>query len=264
MAEQNTAVHWSREDEIGILTLDRPESMNAITLESRQELCDVLGQIGREKDLRAVIITGAGKAFSAGGDLETLASRAREFRARGGARELFSNHMARALLDLEMPLIAAINGPAVGAGLAITLACDLRIAVHGARFGAVSTRVGLSPEYATSFLLPRIVGLTKASELVLTARLFDAPEALAMGLIGEIVEADELMTRARALAHQITALPLVAVRMAKQSLRYGLDCTLTQALSYEELAESYCLTSDDHVEAIDAFLHKRKPSFTDR
>ncbi|MBW1789401.1 MAG: enoyl-CoA hydratase/isomerase family protein, partial [Deltaproteobacteria bacterium] len=163
-----------------------------------------------------------------------------------------------------IPIIAAINGAAVGGGFTLSLTCDIRIASEAARFGAVFARVGLSPEYGSSFLLSRVVGLTKASELVLTARIFDAQEALSMGLVGEVVPEEQLMARAKEIAGQIAGLSPVAVRMGKRTLRHGLDSTLSQALDYEELAESHCFSSLDHQESVKAFMEKRAPEFKGR
>jgi|Deesub1362A_J573_1020465.scaffolds.fasta_scaffold00113_81 2-(1,2-epoxy-1,2-dihydrophenyl)acetyl-CoA isomerase len=252
---------WTKEDSVGVLRFNRPERLNALNLEMHQELADLLSHLRKDPELRSVIVTGEGEAFCAGGDLHRFRDEARRHRERGGARELFSNNLSRAFLSMEIPLIAAINGTAVGGGFTLALTCDLRIASEGARFGAVFARVGLAPEYGSSFLLPRIVGLTRAAELILTARIFDAQEALGMGLLSEVVPADRLMERARELAHRIASLPPLAVRMAKRAIRHGLECTLSQALDYEELAETHCFSSHDHQEAVEAFLEHRDPRF---
>jgi enoyl-CoA hydratase/carnithine racemase len=223
-----------------------------------------MARVARQPDLRVVILTGEGKAFSAGGDLDGFLSRSIKHQEQGGAKELFYNDMARTFLGVETPLIAAVNGPAVGGGFTLSLTCDLRIASEEARFGAVFARVGLSPEYGSSFLLSRIVGLTKASELVLTARIIDAQEALAIGLVNEVVPGNELIRRAREVAQQIASLPPLAVRMAKRALRHGLESTLSQALDYEEIVETHCFSSLDHREAVRAFLEKRTPDFKGR
>ncbi len=264
MEREYTAIEWDRDGPIGIITLNRPEQHNAMGPELKEELFHILDRVALEKDLRVLIITGSGKAFSAGGDLEVFLKKSRDHQEQGGAIELFSNNLSRKFLSVEIPVIAAVNGAAVGGGLTISLTCDLRLASEEARFGAVFAKVGLSPEYGSSFLLSRIVGLTKASELILTARIFDAEEALRIGLVSEVVSSDELMGRAKALAVQIASLSPVAVRMAKRTLRHGLESTLSQALDYEELAESRCFSSLDHQEAVMAFLEKRPPEFQDR
>lgn len=235
--------------------------MNALDLEIKEELLDLLKRLPDEPELRAVILTGSGSTFCAGGDLNKFLANSTEHQKRGGAVRLFSNHLARAFIGVEIPLIAAINGPAVGGGFTLALTCDIRIASEEARFGAVFARVGLSPEYGSSFLLVRAVGLTKASELILTARIFDSKEALDIDLITEVVPQNQLMERARALAQEIAALPPISVRMAKRTLRHGLESTLSQALDYEELCESYCFSSLDHQEAVRSFIEKRAPDF---
>jgi|APSaa5957512622_1039677.scaffolds.fasta_scaffold22147_3 enoyl-CoA hydratase/carnithine racemase len=255
------AIKWERDGHIGILTLNQPDKMNALGPELRAELEDCISQIPAEKDLRVVIFTATGKAFSAGGDMETFLQTAVDRQERGGADSLFTNDMSRKFLNVEIPIIAAINGVAVGGGFTLSLTCDIRIASENARFGAVFARVGVSPEYGSSFLLSRIVGLTKASELVLTARLFDAQEALSIGLLNDVVAPEDLMTKAREYAEQIAALPPVAIRLGKRTLRHGLESTLSQALDYEELAETHCFSSLDHQEAVRSFLEKRAPEF---
>ncbi|MBW2283520.1 MAG: enoyl-CoA hydratase/isomerase family protein [Deltaproteobacteria bacterium] len=259
-----SAIQWEREGHVGIITLNRPEQLNAIGPELREELPDIMDRVAADAELRVLIITGTGKAFSAGGDLGGFLQRSRSYQAQGGAIDLFSNSMSRKFLGVEIPIIAAINGAAVGGGFTLSLTCDIRIASEAARFGAVFARVGLSPEYGSSFLLSRVVGLTKASELVLTARIFDAQEALSMGLVGEVVPEEQLMARAKEIAGQIAGLSPVAVRMGKRTLRHGLDSTLSQALDYEELAESHCFSSLDHQESVKAFMEKRAPEFKGR
>lgn len=255
---------WEQEDGIGIIRFNRPEVLNALAQDLSEELCDLLPRLNQIEDLRVVIFTGEGKAFSAGGDLQGFLERYNAHAEKGGAPELFRNKVPRALLDVEVPLIAAINGPAVGGGLTLSLICNLRIASENARFGAAFARVGLAPEYGSSFLLSRIVGLTRASELILTARIFDAKEALSYGLVTEVVSPDDLLPRAQELAKEISAHSPLAVKMCKRVLLHGLDCNLKQALDYEEMVETHCFSSLDHRESVKAFLEKRKPVFQNR
>ncbi|MBU2648652.1 enoyl-CoA hydratase/isomerase family protein [bacterium] len=264
MTADYKTIAWQRDGHIGILTLNQPDSMNALSPRLSAELADCVDRIPDEKNLRVVIFTGAGKAFSAGGDMDSFLLRSIARQENGGAGDLFSNSMSRRFLKIEIPVIAAINGAAIGGGFTLALTCDLRIAAESARFGAVFARVGLSPEYGSSYLLSRIIGLTKASELVLTARIFDAGEALDIGLLNEVTTPDNLLPRARELAGQIAALPPVAIRMAKRTLRHGLESTLSQALDYEELAETHCFSTLDHQEAVRSFLEKRTPEFQGR
>jgi len=260
MTSKYSALKWECEGAIGILTFNQPENLNALGPQIYEELMDFMERIHLQEDLQVVIITGEGKAFSAGGDMDGFLSRSVAHHEKGGAIDLFTNEMARKFLNVEIPLIAAVNGAAVGGGFTLSLTCDLRIASEEALFGAVFAKVGLSPEYGSSFLLSRIVGLTKASELVLTAKIFGAQEALDMSLISEVVPPEKLLERARALAQEIASLPPVA----KRTLRHGLESTLSQALDFEELAETHCFSSLDHQEACRAFLEKRSPKFQGR
>lgn len=254
-------IAWRQDGPVGVITLNVPDKLNALSLEMQSELHACVDGIQALSDLRVLIITGAGSAFCAGGDLQGFLERSKAHHEKGGARELFINHLSRKFMSIEIPVIAAINGPAVGGGFTLSLTCDLRLAAEGARFGAVFARVGLSPEYGSSFLLSRIVGLTKANELVLTARIFDAREAKEIGLVNEVVPEDRLMERAMETARQIASLPPLAVRMAKRTLRHGLESTFSQALDYEEMVETHCFSSLDHQEAVKAFLEKREPRF---
>jgi len=255
---------WEREEQFGIIRFNRPEALNALSLDLQEELLDLLPRLNHMEGLRAVIITGEGKAFSAGGDLQGFLDNYQRYVERGGTHELFRNRVPRALLGVEIPLIAAINGPAVGGGLTLSLTCDFRIASEEARFGAVFARVGLAPEYGSSFLLSRIVGLTRATEMILTARIINAKEALGYGLISEVLSGDKLMDRARDIAMQVAALSPIGIRMCKRVLLHGLDCTLSQAIEYEELAETLCFSSLDHKESVSAFVEKRTPKFSNR
>jgi len=255
---------WQRKGNIGIITFNNPDSYNSLSAEMETELMDLLPRLNGEKDLHAVILTGAGKAFGAGGDMQRFLNGARNRREQGGVGFIFSNRLARALLAVEIPLIAAINGAAVGAGLTISLTCDLRIASEHGLFGAVFSKVGIAPEFASSFLLSRIVGVTKANEMALTAKIIDAKEALTAGLISEITSPEDLLPRAEELAGQIADLPAFGIRVTKRVLRHGMSATMEQALDYEEHAETLCLSTLDHEEAIKAFIEKRQPIFIGR
>lgn len=252
---------WRKEGHVGVLRLNNPKALNALSMELQEDLVGFLPTLNTIDDLRVVILTGAGKAFSAGGDLKAFSRRYDRYRERGGLRPVYSNRVAQALLDVEVPVIAAVNGHAVGGGLTLSLISDLRLASDKAHFGAAFVKVGICPEYGSSFFLSRVVGVTKASEMVLTARPIDAQEALACRLVSEVVPDDRLMARAHELAEGIAQLPPFAVKMAKRVLRHGLESTLQQAMAYEELNETLCFSTADHKEAVSAFLEKRGPKF---
>ncbi|MBT8342056.1 MAG: enoyl-CoA hydratase [Desulfatitalea sp.] len=252
---------WNQQGHVGVLKLNNPKMLNALSMALQKDLMGFLPQLNEMQDLRVVILTGEGKAFCAGGDLKAFCSRYDRYKERGGLRPVYSNQVAMALLDVQVPIIAAVNGHAVGGGLTMALISDLRIASDNARFGAAFVKVGICPEYGSSFFLSRVVGVTKASEMVLTARSIDAREALDIRLVSEVVPEEQLMDRAHALAHEIAQLPPFAVKMAKRVLRHGLESTLQQAMAYEELNETLCFSTADHKEAVSAFLEKRKPEF---
>ncbi len=252
---------WEREGNIGVLRFNFPEARNALSSGLQEDLLDFLPKLNHMEGLHALVLTGEGKAFSAGGDMNLFVQNYGKFKERGGVRDTYQNRVGKALYLVEIPIIAAVNGPAIGAGLTLTLSCDIRIASENAVFGAGFARVGISPEYGSSLLLSRTVGLSRATEMILTARMIRAQDALAYGLVTEVVSSEQLLPRSREVAREIADLPPYATRMCKRVLRHGLDCTVTQAMDYEELVETLCFTSRDHEEAARAFLEKRKPEF---
>jgi enoyl-CoA hydratase/carnithine racemase len=261
MKKEYSFLKWKKKGSIVIITFNRADTLNALTSDLQEEFLDLLQHLKDVHELRAIIITGEGKAFSAGGDLQGFLKKYEKYSKQGGSRELFRNRLPRTVLSIEVPLIAAINGPAVGGGLTLTLLCDFRIASEEAIFGAVFARVGLSPEYGSSFLLSRIVGLTRATEMILTAKIIGAKEALEYGLVSEVLPPHLLMRRAQEIAEEISSLPPISIRMCKRALKHGLDCNLHQAIAYEEMLETYCFSSLDHKEAVSAYLEKRSPKF---
>lgn len=258
MEENYKTIKWEREKEFGTITISRPP-YNALIPEMRAELMDVLREVKELEEIRAIILTGENSMFCVGGDLKSFSERARNRRLRGGVSEMMTNDVARAFLATEIPIIAAINGPAVGGGLTLSLTCDFRIACEEAKFIAGFTRVGLAPEYGSSFLLARIVGLTWASEMIFTGRVINAHKALSIGLISEVVPRQHLLDKAQSIARKVASFSPFAVRMSKKVLRQGLECTLSQALDYETLALTHCFNTLDHEESVNAFLEKRLP-----
>jgi len=261
MEMENSHVLVQFEDGVAIVTLNRPEAMNALSDPLKDALMDTMPRLDGDGSVRAIVITGAGKAFCAGGDLQGFKRRYEEFRSREGSIDYFSNATAQTMLGISKPILAAINGPAVGGGLTLSLTCDIRFASDRARFGASFVRVGLAPEYGSSFLLPRLVGYGKAFELVLTGRIIDAVEAERIGLVNRVVPHERLLEDTMEMAREIASLPPLAIRLAKQALRHGMESTLQQAINYETHLETYCFTTRDHYEAVTAFLEKRKPIF---
>jgi len=254
-----------REDGIATIALNRPDRLNAFTTEMLQELLEALDLTDADDDVRAVIFTGSGRAFCAGADL-----------GRGGEtfkrdEEPFSlerHHdggglLALRLFDSAKPLIAAVNGPAVGVGVTMTLPMDIRLAADSARFGFVFARRGIVPEACSSFFLPRIVGIAQAADWVFSGRVFDTSEALAGGLVQSVHPADELLKAARALAARFAdGTAPVAVAIARRMLwRMLADGSPAKAHAIDSEALHFLGASDDVREGVESFLDKREPAF---
>jgi 2-(1,2-epoxy-1,2-dihydrophenyl)acetyl-CoA isomerase len=250
-----------RADGVVTITLNRPEARNAIDLVMRRELLAALDELESDPATRVLILTGAGGHFSAGGDVKTMAAR-RQTAAEGRARVESLNRFVIRLFEYPKPTIAMVDGFAVGAGCNIALGCDLVIASDRARFGEVFARIGLVPDGGGTWLLPRLVGLAKAKELVFSADIIDAAEALRIGLVNRVVPAAELETQARALATRIAAGPPNALSLAKALLNRSATVDLATALGFEAYAQAQTITTDDHAEGVRAFLEKRPPRFT--
>lgn len=254
-------------DGVLTLTLNQPELRNPISgSEAIDALCAAIEAADRDINCRVVIITGAGSAFSSGGDLTTM-------KPGGGlndpsptkTRRNYRNGIQRLPLlfeSIEVPVIAAVNGPAIGAACDLTCMCDIRIASEKAKFAESFVKLGLVAGDGGAWLLPRVVGWSKASEMAFTGRMIDANEALACGLVSRVVAPEALMDEARALAKQIAANPPHAVRMTKRLIRESRLASLSSILEASAAAQALCHTTADHKEAVDAFFEKRDPQFT--
>jgi len=244
---------------IAILTLDRPEALNALTVPVKVALRESLESIAEDRAIRAVILTGAGRAFCAGQD---LAERERPDAAplEVEVRERY-NPIIRALRSMGQPVIAAVNGVAAGAGASLALACDLRIAAEGARFMLAFGRIGLVPDSGASWFLPRLLGTAKAAELALLDDPVNAADALRLGLVSKVVPADELMTEARAMAQRLADGAPLAIALTKQALERSLSIDLDEALDGEAKLQGIAGASADHAEGLAAFREKRPPRF---
>jgi len=249
-----------------VATLDRPARRNALTFamfDALQRLCDA---VAADESIRALVVTGAGAGFCAGLDLDDAATLpgmgAAEF-LRG--QESWAGAIA-AFRRLPQPVIAAVNGPAAGAGFSLALAADIRLAAPTARFNAAFVKIGLSGgDCGTSWALPRIVGLGLASEILLTGRFIDAEEAARIGLVNRVVPAEDLLTEALTLAADITANSPLGVRLSKAVLRVNVDApSLEAALEIENRNQALASRTEDMAEALRAFREKREPVFTGR
>jgi enoyl-CoA hydratase/carnithine racemase len=248
-------------DEGGVatVTLNRPERYNALGSRIVEELGEVLTEIETSGRIRAVILTGAGeRAFCSGVDLKERAEMDADERwAHNRALGAFAERLAR----LQLPTIAAINGLAFGGGLEITLACDFRIAAEGAKFALPEVGIGIVPGAGGTQRLPRLVGPTRAKELILTGRRVDAQTALTMGLVSKIVSPGSLMDEARTLAEEMCANSPLALAYAKAAVDLALETPIEQGLRYETAAIRATLSSEDYGIGLSAFAQKRKPSF---
>ncbi|MCF8098184.1 MAG: enoyl-CoA hydratase/isomerase family protein [Desulfarculaceae bacterium] len=242
---------------VRLFTLNRPENLNALNQEMMAAMREALEDAAADDKVGAVVLTGAGRAFSAGADLAGFAKMAVE--GDQAARTRFTGlEGPRALANFPKPMIAAVNGPAVGWGLTVSLMCDLRLASQEAYFSAAFVRVGVTPEFGSSFLLPAIVGLGRAMDMVLTARKVPAPEALAMGLLTRMTPPEELLPTAMELAGQIAAMPRSAIGMAKSLLRHGAETGLEQVLDYEMRCFRAAMASPEHRAAVESMLEAIK------
>jgi enoyl-CoA hydratase/carnithine racemase len=256
------------EGDIGTLTLNRPDSLNAMSPELIGELVLAAGWLADRAQLRGLIVIGAGRAFSSGGDVNWFKKGVDEpgfdlpSDVRRGAEVLH-----QAIVDLRRipyPVIAAVNGVAAGAGFSLALMCDLRIASTEAAFVCAYGRIGASPDGGMTYFLPRIVGPAKALELLLNDPVLDAPGALEMGLVSKVVPADELMSEARAKAEKLAAKAPHYVRMAKLLVGQSLSNSLTDHLQLERHGIADSMATEDLREGVTAFFEGREPSFSGR
>lgn len=272
MAEEE--VVYSKEDGIGIITLNRPEKLNALAFEQQQRLGSLVEEVKRDEDVRVVILTGAGRAFCAGadisgGDLPSV-KQAGSFRDRGinDAKKRTSTYDPGTLWSINSiakPTICAINGAAVGMGAEYTLLCDIRIASETARWGQVFVLRGVVPDHgAGTYLLPRIVGLSKACELVFSGKIIDAEEMLRIGLVNEVVPPDRLMPAAMAMANELKKGAPLAVQMCKQLMYMGLDRSVHEHVQATRHCFSVANQTEDYKEGVRSFLEKREPRWVGR
>jgi enoyl-CoA hydratase/carnithine racemase len=258
-----------RNDSILTVRMDSPETRNALSEPSQmQEFVDLCARVRADRSIKVMILTGNGPAFCAGGNVKDM-------RDRGGifagspyeVRESYRNGIQRipmCLYDLDVPVIAAMNGPAIGAGLDLACMCDVRLAADTAKFAESFVKLGIVPGDGGAWLLPRIVGMPKASLMALTGDMIDAQTALAWGLVTDVVPAAELEAAAMSVAQRMAANPSHGLRLTKRLLREGqhmrLDSLLELSAAYQALAHH----TEDHLEAVNAFLEKRPPSYTGR
>lgn len=266
MTENTELVVVSIEGSVMTITLNRPERLNALDTATLQQLEAAIIRANVVDEVRCVVLTGAGRAFCAGADVKDW----------GGATSLdteatpeedwvtLAHRIVARIYRTPKPIIAAVNGVAVGAGLDMALACDFRIASDRARFGSVYIRLGIPPDAGATFFLPRIVGMTKAKELIYTGRIIDAEEAGAIGLAGRVVASESLASEVATFAAELASGPTIAIGMAKENIQEHWMMSLENALRSEKRAEQLCEATADHAEGLLAVNEKRQPHFQAR
>lgn len=248
-----------RDGAVATIVLDRPDALNALTVPLKEALLGAFSEVASDRAVRAVVLTGAGRAFCAGQDLRERLEPAAlpladEIRAR-------YNPLIRSMRELPKPIVGAINGVAAGAGASIAFACDMRIAAEGASFLLAFGRVGLIPDSGATWLLPRLVGAAKAAELALTTEPLSAMDAERFGLVAKVVPGEELLPDARALAARLAAGAPVALALTKQAIDRSWSATLDEQLETEADLQGRAGSTADHREGIAAFLERRPPAF---
>jgi 2-(1,2-epoxy-1,2-dihydrophenyl)acetyl-CoA isomerase len=258
------SVDLSIEGAVAKIVLNRPEKLNALTLDMRRDLCDHLARLRFDDAVRAIIVTGAGRGFCSGADVERMAGQPHDLRADRERMQSSGHAFIRALHSIEKPVIAAVRGPAVGIGWSIALACDLVVASKSARFSQIFRRIGLAPDGGAIWFLTRRIGMVKAKGLVFSARFVEAEEALALGLVNQVVEDDELMSRAEELAAELAEAPTFALGLAKKLFHAAVGPSLEDYLEIESMVQPQLHMTADNAEGVAAFREKRKPKFIGR
>jgi enoyl-CoA hydratase/carnithine racemase len=255
-----------RDGAVLTITMNQPETRNALTGNTAvDEFVQACADIARDTSVRAVIITGAGPVFSSGGNVKDMQRFFGNTLSPEVIREEYRQGIQRipkALYNLDVPVICAVNGPAIGAGLDLTCMCDIRIAAENATFAESFVKVGIVPGDGGAWLLPRAVGMSKAAEMAFTGEALNAQQALACGLVSRVVPSDQLMVEARALANKIAANPGGVLRMTKRLLREGQQSSLESLLELSAGYQAIAHKTADHEEAVRAFMEKRKPNFS--
>ena len=255
-------VRMKREGSVAVITLDRPDKFNAVNSQMHADLAAAFSQVARDRDVRAVLVAAEGKAFCAGQDLTEFAGMNREdFRVDDHVRRTF-NQLVMRMRSLELPIVAAVNGVAAGAGASIALAADIRICSDKASFLQAFVRIGLVPDTGSTWLLPQLVGPERALELTWTGRPVDAEEAVRIGMATKVVPHEQLHAEALAFATHLASLPTRTIGMTKRAIYRAATVDLPDALEYEAQLQQAAMATTDHLEGVTAFIEKREPAFT--
>jgi len=259
------SILYSTDGPIATIKLNRPDKLNAFGGSMREEILDAIGRIAADDQVRVLIVTGEGRGFSAGGDIDHL-KKLREAKDEAGFRSVLAagQNITRAFRSMWKPVIAAVNGPCAGAGFSFALACDIRIASENATFGASFARIGLHPDWGGSWLLPRLVGSANASELIFTGAMISAVQAEKIGLVNRVVPQAQLMPVVAELAGTMARNSPKVLRLAKESIYRSLSSDLETAFARENEVQKECFYSEDFLEGVTAFKEKRRPEFKGR
>ncbi len=254
-------IHFEKQENIGILTIDRQEALNALNSQVIEELLDLVGQVEKDAELGALIITGAGRSFVAGADIGEQQpmdlAQGRKWGQRGSA-------LMRRIEKLEIPTIAAVNGFALGGGCELALACDIILASEKARFGQPEVGLGITPGFSGTQRLPRRIGIAKAKELIFSGRHVKADEALAIGLVNAVYPPEALMEEALAMAKSFTKNAPIAVKYAKACIDRGMQMDIDDGIALENELFAMCYATEDQKEGMKAFLEKRPAVFQNK
>jgi enoyl-CoA hydratase/carnithine racemase len=257
-----------RRGKVVVLTFNRPDTMNPLgATGDGDEVAQACADINADGSVRCVVLTGAGRAFSAGGDIKAMQARTGSFAGSGvEIRERYRGNihrLVRAIYNLEVPSIAAVNGPAIGLGCDVACMTDIRIAADSARFGVTFLKLGLIPGDGGAWLLPRTIGMSRAAELLFTGDVIDAATAAQWGLVSRVVPRDQLMDEALGLANRIAEQPPHALRLAKSLLKHGQSTSYDTLMEMSAAAQAISHLTEDHAEGVSALVEKRRPKFAD-
>lgn len=258
-----TRLIYSKEESVSTVTLNRPERSNAFDDVMIDEMLDVLKNVERDSAIRCIVITGAGKNFCAGQDLSAILDRYQSPQGVSYREHLAKsyNRIVAKIRKMDKPFVAAINGAAAGAGLGLACACDLRHSVESARFRLAFIGIALAPDSATSYLLPRIVGLGRAMEMALTNEMIDARKALEYGLVNRLFSSEDLLPKTLEFSRALAKAPTKSIGLTKRAFNHSMFADLDEALDYESFLQEIAGHSDDHREGVKAFLEKRPPTY---
>jgi enoyl-CoA hydratase/carnithine racemase len=252
------AIELIKEEGIGFIYLNRPKALNALNETMKNELIHALKETEEDDNIRVMILTGRGRGFCAGADLNRFIESQESDKDDKKKLRFGSLDFPRAFIQYPKPIIAAINGPSYGFGFTVTLTCDIRLASEKAKFSCAFVRIGVTPEFCSTCFLPRLIGYGKAAELIFTARPFDAHEALEIGAVNQVFPHNRLMPEAKKMAKQIASMPPAAIQKSKELLRHGMQSTLEQVIQHEAVVFLDSMKTEEHRLALSKLLSQMK------